>query len=255
MSGLSGLVTQKPTVMARRVLIISMTLKRCQRDHQALIAVLPKDVVAVTHGGGSAGTYRGYDALGAVLRQYQRTDAVNYLVEATYFLNGSKRTETYPAVPGAGDRRTVTYANDSAGRMVSLTAPATTYAPAVSVNTMTYSAASALSSEIYGNNLIHSLSYNSRFQKEQIKLGTSGNPTSVVSIAYSFASTTNNGNIQSLTYSGGGVNYTQTCIRETLSLTNRGQLFAIIAQLRAVNAQLSLPNAFTHVAHRGFDLK
>jgi hypothetical protein len=33
--------------------------------------------VAVTYSGGSEGTYRGYDQLGRVIRQYQRTDSVN----------------------------------------------------------------------------------------------------------------------------------------------------------------------------------
>jgi YD repeat-containing protein len=34
-------------------------------------------LVAVTYSGGSEGTYRGYDQLGRVIRQYQRTDSVN----------------------------------------------------------------------------------------------------------------------------------------------------------------------------------
>jgi YD repeat-containing protein len=43
-------------------------------------------LVAITYGGssGSAGTYLGYDALGRTIRQYQQTDSVNYLVEASY---------------------------------------------------------------------------------------------------------------------------------------------------------------------------
>jgi YD repeat-containing protein len=62
-------------------------------------------LVAVTYGSSSEGTYRGYDQMGRVVTQYQRTDSVNYLVEATYYANSSLHTETYPAVPGAGDRR------------------------------------------------------------------------------------------------------------------------------------------------------
>ena len=65
-------------------------------------------LVAVTYGGGSEGTYRGYDQMGRVVTQYQRTDSVNYLVEATYRANSALYQQVYPAVPGAGDRRTVT---------------------------------------------------------------------------------------------------------------------------------------------------
>ena len=167
-------------------------------------------LVGVTYGGGNAGTYRGYDARGAVLRQYQRTDSVNYLTEATFHLNGSMKTQVYPSVPGAGDRRNVTYTNDSAGRLASLSSTATTYAPAASVSGITYSATGGLSSETYGNNLIHAVAYNSRLQASQIKLGTSGNPTSIASITYNYGTTNNNGNLLNTGYAGGGLSYTQT---------------------------------------------
>lgn len=168
-------------------------------------------LVAVTYGSGSsAGTYRGYDAVGAVLRQYQRTDSVNYLTEATYRLTGAIATETYPSVPGAGDRRTVNFGYDSAARLSSLSSAATSYAPAASVSGITYAATSALTSETYGNNLIHAVSYNNRQQPNQIKLGTSGSPTSVLDITHNYGTTNNNGNLQSTTYAGGGLSYTQT---------------------------------------------
>jgi len=167
-------------------------------------------LVGVTYGGGNAGTYRGYDARGAVLRQYQRTDSVNYLTEATYHLSGAMKTHVYPSVPGAADRRTVTYTNDLAGRLLSLSSTATSYAPAASVSAIAYSAPGGLSSETHGNNLIHAVTYNSRLQPNQIKLGTSGNPTSIASITYNYGTTSNNGNLLSTSYSGGGLSYTQT---------------------------------------------
>jgi YD repeat-containing protein len=57
-------------------------------------------LVGVTYGGSSAsaGTYIGYDAAGRVVRQYQQTDSVNYLVEASYAPWGMT-SETYPSVP------------------------------------------------------------------------------------------------------------------------------------------------------------
>jgi RHS repeat-associated protein len=184
-------------------------------------------LVAITYGGGSAGTYRGYDAAGRVARQYQQTDAVNYLTEATYFAGGGVQTETYPSVPGSGDRRTVSYTNDSAGRLASLNSSATSYAAAASVSSISYASHNGLSSETYGNNLVHAITYNNRLQPNEIKLGTSGNPTSIVSLVYSYGTTNNNGNVLSVAYSGGGLSYTQTfgydaLNRLTTSLENGG---------------------------------
>ena len=168
-------------------------------------------LVAVTYGAGSsAGTYRGFDQMGRGVTQYQRTDSVNYLIEASYYANSSLHTQTYPAVPGAGDRRVVTYTNDATGRLASLNSSATTYAPAASVSSIGYAASNALSTETYGNGLIHAINYNNRLQATEIKLGTSGNPTSVVSLAYNYGTTNNNGNVLTHTYSGGGLGYTQT---------------------------------------------
>jgi RHS repeat-associated protein len=167
-------------------------------------------IVAVTYGGGSAGTYRGYDAAGRIIRQYQQTDAVNYLIEATYWANSALKDETYPAVPGAGDRRIVSYTNDAAGRMGSLNSNATSYASAASVATVGYASHNALNAETYGNGLIHAVSYNNRLQAIEIKLGTSGTPTSVVDLTYNYGTTNNNGNVLSVGYSGGGLTYSQS---------------------------------------------
>ena len=168
-------------------------------------------LVAVTYGSSSSnGTYRGYDELGRVVRQYQQTDGVNYLTEATYYLNSAMATETYPSVPGASDRRTVSYSLDSAARLSSLSSSATTYAPAASVSSIAYAPHSALTSETYGNGLIHAVTYNNRLQPNEIKLGTSGSPASIVDLTYSYGTTTNNGNVQSIGYSGGGLSYTQS---------------------------------------------
>jgi RHS repeat-associated protein len=167
-------------------------------------------LVAVTYGGTSAGTYVGYDQMGRVVRQYQRTDSVNYLVEASYFANSSIQSLTYPSVPGAGDRRVVNYTNDSAGRTASVNSPARTYSPAASVSSIGYAPHNGLSSQTLGNNLINAVSYNNRFQAIEIKLGTSGSPSSIIDLDYTYGTTTNNGNVQSIAYSGGGLTYMQT---------------------------------------------
>ena len=150
----------------------------CGRYGGTLARLLNRAPRSVTYGGGSEGTYRGYDQMGRVVTQYQRTDSVNCLVEATYRANSALYQQVYPAVPGAGDRRTVTYTNDAAGRLGSLSSSATTYAPVASVSGILYAAQNALNSETYGNGLIHAVDYNNRLQPTQIKLGTAGSPTS-----------------------------------------------------------------------------
>ncbi|HEV2835744.1 MAG TPA: RHS repeat-associated core domain-containing protein [Pyrinomonadaceae bacterium] len=166
-------------------------------------------LVAITYGDGSDGTYRGYDQMGRVVRQYQRTDSVNYLVEASYYANGSIHDETYPSVLGAGDRRVVTFTNDDAGRLSSLNSSATSYAPGASVSSLGYASHNRLKSETYGNGLIHAVNYNNRLQPTEIKLGTGGAPTSVVGLTYNYGTTSNNGNLLSISCSGGGLSYTQ----------------------------------------------
>src|SRR5438128_2359266 len=158
---------------------------------------------------------------------FQETDAVNYLVEASYFANSSIQNETYPSVPGYGDRRTVNYTNDAAGRLASLSSSATTYAPAASVSSIGYASHNGLATETYGNSLVHAVTYNNRLQANEIKLGTAGAPTSIVDLVYNYGTTNNNGNLQSLTYAGGGLSYTQTfgydqLNRLTTSMENGG---------------------------------
>src|SRR5439155_25111074 len=132
------------------------------------------------------------------------------LVEASYVDTSSLQSETYPAVPGYGDRRTVSYTNDGAGRTASVSSNATSYAPGASVTSIGYASHNALTIETYGNSLVHAITYNNRLQANEIKLGASGNPTSILDLTYNYGTTTNNGNLQSAGYSGGGLSYTQT---------------------------------------------
>jgi RHS repeat-associated protein len=180
-------------------------------------------LVATTYGGTSAGTYRGYDAARRIVRQYQQTDAVNYLVEASYFANSSLQNETYPSVPGYGDRRVVSYTNDGAGRTASLSSNATSFAAGASVASMGYASHNALMTETYGNNLVHAIAYNNRLQANEIKLGTSGNPTSILDLTYNYGTTSNNGSLQSASYTGGGLSYTQTFGYDSLNRLTTSQ--------------------------------
>ena len=181
-------------------------------------------LIAITYGSGSsAGTYRGYDALGRVLQQYQQTDSINYLVEATYYANGSIQNETYPSVPGFGDRRVVSYSNDAAGRLGSLSTSATSYSPGASVSGIGYASQNALNTETYGNSLVHAINYNNRLQPIEIKLGTTGAPSSILDLVYNYGTTNNNGNVQSLSYSGGGLSYSQSFGYDSLNRLTTSQ--------------------------------
>src|SRR2546428_12994256 len=96
--------------------------------------------------------------------------AIMYLVEASYSV-GMMTSETYPSVPGASDRRTVTFTPDSAGRLSSLSSSATSYAPAARVSSIGYASSNALNTVTYGKSLIHAIGYNNRLQPTEIKLG------------------------------------------------------------------------------------
>ena len=54
-------------------------------------------LVAVNYGGGSAGSYSGFDVLGRVNTSVQQTDAQNYWFAYGYNLAGMMTTETYPS--------------------------------------------------------------------------------------------------------------------------------------------------------------
>jgi RHS repeat-associated protein len=166
-------------------------------------------LVAVTYGSGSSnGTYRAYDVLGRVTQQFQQTDGVNYQVDAAYNLVNGMTSQTYP---GASDRRTVSYSFDTAGRLSSLNSNATSYASSASVSNISYAAHGGLSSETYGNNLVHQIGYNSRLQPTSITLG------SALSLSYSYGTTANNGNVTGINYLGGGLSYSQSFTYDSLN--------------------------------------
>src|SRR5882672_7492180 len=210
-------------------------------------------LVAVTYGGASAGTYRGYDPLGRVVRQIQQTDSVNYLVEASYNLAGSLTGETYPSVPGSSDRRSVNLSYDAAARLSSLNSNPTSYAPGAAMSGITYAAHGAVASELYGNNLTHTISYNNRLQPSEIKLGVGGSrtpPPAPFHLTYNYGTTDNNGNVQSVAYSDDqfGFSYSQSFTYDSL---NR---LATATETAAGNTSWSQTNAYDRYGNRGIDL-
>jgi len=81
-----------------------------------------------------------------------------------------------------------------------LNSNATSYAPLATVTNMTYASHGALGSESYGNGLVHAATYNTRLQASEIKLGTSGNSTSMLDLTYSYGTTNNNGDVLTENY-------------------------------------------------------
>jgi RHS repeat-associated protein len=139
---------------------------------------------------------------------------VNYQVDANYNLASGMTSQTYPGA--AGDRRTVSYSFDTAGRLSSLNSGSTSYASSASVSNISYAAHGGLSNQTLGNGLSHQIGYNSRLQPISISLG------SALSLNYSYGFTgsgfsNNNGNITNIDYTGGGLYYTQTFTYDSLN--------------------------------------
>ncbi|MBK6723642.1 MAG: RHS repeat protein [Acidobacteria bacterium] len=175
-------------------------------------------LVAVTYGSSSSnGTYRAYDKLGRVTEQWQRTDTTNYEIDAAYDLANGMTSQTYPGDGTA--RRSVSYSFDAAGRMSSLSTSAVTYNvgsfAAASVSSVSYAAQGGIASQTLGNGLVHAIGYNTRLQPTSIQLGSSG---ATMSLSYTYGtSSTNNGNITSIAYSGGGTSFTQDFTYDNLN--------------------------------------
>ncbi|MEQ1606557.1 MAG: hypothetical protein ABL999_16985 [Pyrinomonadaceae bacterium] len=86
---------------------------------------------------------------------------------------------------------------------------------AASVSSISYAAQGGMASQTLGNGLVHAIGYNSRLQPTSIQLGSSG---ATMSLSYTYGtSTTNNGNITSIAYSGGGTSFTQDFTYDNLN--------------------------------------
>jgi RHS repeat-associated protein len=151
-------------------------------------------------------------------------------------------------VPGYTVRRVVSYAYDAAARLSSLSSSATPFGPAASVNNITYSPHGGLTSETYGNTMVHKVTYNNRLQPIEIKLGTSTSPASVLSLTYNYGTTNNNGNVLSLSYAGGGLSYNQTFGYDQLNRLTTSQ------ETSGSTANWSQTNLYDRYGNRSIDL-
>jgi len=178
-------------------------------------------LIGVTYGTGSEGTYYKYDAAGRIVTNHQRMVTSNYA--SAYFYNlASAVTREERGIP-ARRRNLMSY--DAAGRLAAMDTgayPILAYIPLV--RNISYTPFGGLQSETYGNELIHSMAYNSRHQPIEIRLGRPDDLESVFRIGYIFGTANNvngqdaeitaahnNGNVARIKYLiSGTVQYTQT---------------------------------------------
>ena len=185
-------------------------------------------LIGVTYGSGSEGTYYKYDALGRATTSNQRQGTANYATIYEYNLAGHVFVESRGSSKGdaPGSRRrfqTMTY--DGAGRFRAMDTIAYPFLAGVTlVRNISYTPFGALQSETYGNELIHSMSYNERHQPIEMRLGRPDNLESVFRLGYIFGTAHNvndqdyeitpahnNGNIARIKYFiSGAIQYTQT---------------------------------------------
>jgi len=77
-------------------------------------------------------------------------------------------------------------------------------------------------------------------------LGTSGAPASIIDLVYSYGTTNNNGNVQSIAYNGGGLSYTQTFGYDALNRLTTAQ--------ENSGANWSQTNGYDRYGNRWIDL-
>lgn len=95
-------------------------------------------------------------------------------------LAGNLTSEAYPS----GRTTATTYA--SSGRVSGFSSNGSAL-----VSNLSYAAFGGLSSETYGNSLIHAMQYNNRLQPTEIKLGTSGVTDSILKLNYIYGTVNN----------------------------------------------------------------
>jgi RHS repeat-associated protein len=146
---------------------------------------------------------------GRVTAGNQITDGQTYSMIYGYNLAGAQTSFTYPS------GRVISTEYDTAGRMAGVRdqQSGVYYAGAVgsdSTNRIKYTAHGGVSVVKLGNNLWEHTDFNSRLQSTEIGLGTSSSDSSTMRLTYNYGSISNNGNLQSVSYLGGGLSYTQS---------------------------------------------
>ena len=162
-------------------------------------------LVAVTYGGGSTGSYLGYDPIGRTSRSLQVTNngQANQTYQMLYILNiaGEITSQSYPS------GRVVYTEYDRAGRVTGIKKESGGYYaggvpsanPTDPNNPLQYTAHGAVAAMQLGNGLWEHTSFNSRLQITQIGLGSTSTSSGVLQLGYGYGTTDNNGNLKSQT--------------------------------------------------------
>ena len=137
-------------------------------------------LVALTCGGGSAGDYYGYDALGRATVKVQQVGGVNYQTTAVYNNGGARKTLAYPS------GHVVNYNYDGAGRLgdkdaqnLAMTGNLGDGATRTYSTGIAYSPFGGMSNEQYGTQtpVYHKSFYNVRGQLTEVRVATTPNDT------------------------------------------------------------------------------
>jgi len=149
----------------------------------------------------AAATVYAHDALGRVTASTQTVtgSAYSYGFLYTWLLNDGLATMRYPS------GRTLTYAQDDAGRVIQVQDGVKPYGQG-----MNYTAHGAIAQMQLGNGLVEQWLYNSRLQPVSIRLGDVAGSDSAFGVALDYGSTGNNGNLAWQRITGSGLDRTQT---------------------------------------------
>ena len=157
----------------------------------------------------SVNNHTAYDALGRITAGNQVTDGQTYSLGYGYNRAGAHVSITYPS------GRVISMEYDAAGRMAGVRdqQSGVYYVGAAgtdSTNRMKYAAHGGISVMKLGNNLWEHTDFNSRQQSTEIGLGTSSTDSSTLRLTYNYGTANNNGTMQTVSYLGGGLSYTQS---------------------------------------------
>jgi hypothetical protein len=151
-------------------------------------------LVAVCYGGGTLGSYQGYDSMGRVAQSLQVTQTPTalqtYGFTYGYDLAGEMVTESYPS------GRTISMGYDVAGRLNNLGGTKTGESAKTYAQQVNYWAHGAVKSMTLGNSLVEKTLFNNRLQLTQVQLGTIANAASVLELNSTYDNDNPNTHVQ-----------------------------------------------------------
>lgn len=146
----------------------------------------------------SVTSYAGFDALGRITASSQATNGQTYSMSYEYDLAGNLTREIYPT------GRVIQHTFDATGRLSQVSGTQGSAAPLTYAAVNRYAAHGAIERMTLGNGLIEQTSFNNRLQPEEIRLGSSANPSNKLLLQYDYGTNANNGNVlkQTITLPG-----------------------------------------------------